>query len=706
MKKNEWLHTPWLLFFVFLAANLGLSYLPFSLETKIWIGLGGLLVPAVLWLGTSRGEIQNEKTMKQLEFLPFIPAWIWILVAILAVSVRLAQLTTLSVWPHYDEGVYGYYALQLNEKWDWRLFYGDSRVPPFYIWLLSLTFRIFGTSLTSLWLLPALISISVVPIAYLAATRFFSKSFSFLCVLLAAFSFWPWLLGRFSFMTGLVLLAECLAFYLLGGVLHPSYPSSKKKWALALGLLLGFGFLIHIHWAVIAAVLVATLLYDLITGEKTSQRAFLFWIFPFLSLFLPFFYFCATRGYGPYLRHLAAFHQSSSWIQQAAISFSYISSLFWGMDPRFHTYQPLWGGFLNPVLGSLFFLGLLDIFKNRRLGLNRWLLWAFFLFLLPGLLTSDRETFRIVPVIPVLLAITVLGWKKLGESFLGKKGMVLSLLLLLPSVGLDTYHLFGVYHHLWDSSDNWRGYTKSVERFRAYNLLKQIASEKGPGLLFNDFVSGLPDQTLTVATHDFNAAENPDLSFEKARWGAILTNVNYQPFLTKRFPDGRYSWLSKDFSPPDGGLMLFVMPLEASRIKELKNWQIADLALRSFVDETIGYFPDRTYQDSLKALFVAEPAFASDPFLRSCFWERAADTYFKDSFLTPGSESYRQAVQALEKAIQEGYPAAHLYEHLGVFFEIAGDKKEAEGAFQKALKAPLNRTDADSFLKKTMAAGN
>ncbi len=693
------------LFLVFLAANTVLSYFPFSLEAKLWIGLLGLLVPGVLWLGTGKAKSWEEKPKDQSEFLPPIPAWMWILIGILALVVRFSQLTTLSVWPHYDEGVYGYYALQLNEKWDWRLFYGDSRVPPLYIWLLSLIFRVFGTSLFSLWLLPALVSILVVPTAYWAATRFFSKSFSFLFALLMAFSFWPWLLGRFSFMTGLVLLAECLAFYFLGNFLHPSSPSTQKKWALALGFLLGFGFLIHIHWMIIAGVLAATLLYGLKSSGKVSQQAFFFWAFPFFLLFLPFFYLCATQGYGSYLRHLAIFHQSSSWIQQAAVSISYPCALFWGMDTHFHTYQPLWGGFLNPVLGSLFFLGFLETWKNRQLALNRWLLWAFFIFLLPGLLTSDRETFRMVPVIPVMLVITALGWQKLCASFPNRKGMVLSLFLFLPAMGLDSYHLFGVYHHLWDTSDIWRGYTKSVERFRAYELLKQIASEKGPGLLFDDFIPGLPDQTLTVAAHDFNAAENPDLSFEKAQWAAVLTNVNYQPFLAKRFPDGRYAWLSKDLSSSDGGLMLWVIPLDSSRIKELKNWQEASLALHPFIDETISYFPDRTYQESLKTLFDAKPAFNSDSFLRSCFWEKAADIYFKESVLTPGS-SDRQAVQALEKATQEGYPAAHLYEHLGIFDAMAGNKKEAEEAFQKALKAPFNHTDAETFLQKPRTTAN
>ena len=615
---------PWFYFLLWGTTNAILSYSSLSITVKFEIGLLGLVLPWIIAWYSFSDPSHNEIFAQPKEFLPGIPAWFWLLVGSLALFVRLFKLTTLSVWPHYDEGVYGYYAIQLNEKWDWRLFYGDSRVPPLFVWILSLVFRIFGTSLSSLWLLPALISILVVPASYLASSRFFSKSFSVVCTMLMAFSFWPWLLGRFSFMTGLVLLAECLVLYCLGNFLNSSTLSFKKKWAFSLGFLLSLGFLIHIHWVSIAVLLVGTLLFDLKTNGKAAQETLLFWALPLVALSLPMLYLCVTKGYGSYLWHLAAFHQTSSWAEQAAISFSCFSALFWGMDPHFHTYQPFWGGFLNPILGSLFFLGLLEILKKPQPAMNRWLLCGFFFFLLPGIMTSDLETFRMVPVIPVLLVITAIGLQQLVSSFPGKKATILSLLLLILSAALDTYHLFGVYHHLWDSPNAWHGYVKSMEQYRAYELLRQKSSQEGPGLVFSDFIQGLPNQNLCVADYDFNAAQNPRLSFENTKWAAVLTNVNYQPFLAKRFPDGRYAWLSKDQNAPDGGLMLWIFPLDSSRLQEMKKWQQASLALKPFLDANIGYSGNGTYGESLKTLEGAAPAFQGDPFLESCFWEKTA----------------------------------------------------------------------------------
>jgi hypothetical protein len=449
----------------------------------------------------------------------------------------------------------------------------------------------------------------------------------------------------------------------------------------------------------VVVVIVTIMLFRWKNLGKSSFQKGLYWALPLLSLAVPFLYGSFKNSYGAYLRHLMAFHQTSSALEQLSVSISCFSALFWGMDPSRYTYQPVWGGFLNPVWGALFWVGLLCVIQSLRVNFSRWLLAALVFLLLPGLLTSDCEPFRMVPVIPVLFLITALGWNKLMRLFHRRKTVFLSLLLFLPAVGLDGRHLFVAYHHLWDSSGAWRGYVKSLERYRAYELLKQTALEKGPGLIFTNFVQGLPDQTLAVADYDFNAAQNSGLSFEKARWAAVLTNVNYQPFLSKRFSDGKYAWLSRDDPPADGGLMLWVMPVESSRRQELKVWQMADLALRPFIDENIGFFPGLTYQKSLKALLDVGPTFQNDAFLRSCFWEKAADIYFKDYALAAASNSNRLAIQALENAAREGYPAAHLYEHLGVFYLMERDKKTAGEAFKKALKAPVNHTDSAQYLK-------
>lgn len=692
-------NNPWILFFVFLTTNTLLSFFPLTTTTKLWIGIIGLAFPFGMALTYHRTKSSSQKLFWEREFLPQIPIWVWFLLGITAIFVRFYKLTTLSVWPHYDEGVYGYYAIQLDQKWNWRLFYGDSRVPPAYIWALCLWFKFFGTSLSTLWALPAFISTLVIPTAYAAARSFFSRSLSFLLVFLVSLSFWPLLLGRFSFMTGMVFLAECIAFYLFGKFLHANSLETKKYWAFALGSCLGLGFFIHIHWPIVVVLFLGSLFFVSKSSWKNSVKVMPYWASPFLVIAIPFITFAIKQGYGSYLAHLLAFRQTPSWLDQLSISLSCFSALVWGMDTHFHTYQPVWGGFLNPVLAALFFIGILELLQNLSRPFYLWLMVAFGLFLLPGVLTSDLETFRMVPLIPILLVIVVLGWQKSVATFAKRKAVLLSILIFIPSVCLDSFHLFGAYHHLWDSSDAWRGYVKSVERYRAYELLKQNALEKGSGLIFFDFIQGLPDQTLDVAVYDFNAAQNPKLSFEEARWVGVLANVNYQPFLAKRFPDGIYAWLSKDRNVPDGGLMLWMMPLNSSRLQEMEKWRKASLALKPFLDANIGYFEGRTYRESLKALEDAAPSFQEDAFLESCFWEKTADIYFKDYSANPGLRDNSETIFALNNAIQRGYQAAHLFEHLGIFYLMEKDKKMAKETFKKALKSPMNHTDAAQYLK-------
>ncbi len=689
--------SPWVFFGVFLCANTMLSYFPFSLEAKLWIGFFGILLPFLwaLWRPLKR----QAGPFFQKEFLPPLPAWVWALLGACVVFLRFYQLTTLSVWPHYDEGVYGYYALQLDKQWSWRLFYGDSCAPPLYVWLLSLFFKIFGVSLTTLWALPALISVAVVPASYAAARRFFSGSFSFLCACLMAFSFWPLFLGRFSFMTGLVLLGECAVLCLLGWFLRAPSLLSKKKAAAALGLMMGLGFLIHIHWPVIVAAVLGTLLADLKISGKASQQVAFFWMVPLLALSLPLLVLEWTQGYGAYLAYLAPFHLTHSLGNQWNVSRAYLSSLFWGADPAFHTYQPVWGGFLNPLLDSFFFVGLLELLRGEKSPISLWLLVAFVVFLLPGLLTSEPEFFRMVPLIPVLLVVTALGGCRLAAGLCPPRAALGAALCLAVSIGLDGFHLFGAYHRLWDSSGAWRGYAKSMERYRAYELLEQWAREKGPGLIFSDFVPGLPDQTLKVATYSFNAAQNPSLDPQKARWAAVLANANEQPFLARRFPDGKYAWLSKGEGIPDGGYMLWVMPLEASRDPVLELWRKADSALGPFLDEAISYYPDKSLAEIRWVLEDVSADFQADPFLASCFWEKEAEMLFKEYSSVPDPQTLGRAEKALQEALRQGYPSAHLFLRLGVFYLLSGDPVQARRAFEEALGAPGNRTDAASYLK-------
>lgn len=696
-----------LVFGLFLIANLLLSYAPLGLEARLCLGLFGLALPAAAAWRLGLFWESKAKPMEGKEFLPPIPPWGWGLVGLLAVAARFTQLTTLFVWPNFDESSYGFDAYQLADHVGPRFFYGVSQAPPFYIWGLALFFKAFGVSLVTLRFFPALISLAVVPLAYGAARTFFSRSFSFFCAVLAAGSFWPVFVGRFSLMTILVLPMECLAFMLMGKFLKASETRAQRKAAWGLGLVWGLGFYTHLHWPVVVVLTAIPLAVWFV--ENLKKRRLLAFSLAARALGMAFFISlplvlgAVQRHYGEYLAHLWVFHTQISWTRQVDVWLSCLTSPFWGMDPNVHTYQPQWGGFLNPFLASLFFLGVLEAVRSRQRPLYRFLGAGYLLCLLPGLLTQDMETFRLFPLVPILVAGASLGLTALLRASKPGRNLILVLALFLPSMALDAVHLFGFYHRIWDEPASWGYYTKSVGRYRAFGILEERRKKEGPGLVFPDFVSGLPDQSLAVATYGFNAAMNPRVPFSHAKWSAVLTNVNYRPFLQSRFPDGIAYALSRDFAEPDGGWMLFVFPLNEKRLGVMEDWCKAQVGLESFIDRNLCYIMGESFEKDLQALAPLKPLFQPDAFLRSAYLEKKADLETKQALMelkTPGGShsAADSAAESLQKAVAEGCPAAHLYEHLGILWLIRQNPFEAKKAFEKAVHAPVNLTDSAQYL--------
>jgi 4-amino-4-deoxy-L-arabinose transferase-like glycosyltransferase len=699
------LKTPWFYFFVFLFSNLLLSYCHLSIEASLWVGLTGLALPLLIaWRVLPPPD--GKKPPHLQEFLPPVAGWIWALTIGIALFSRFYQLTSLSVWPLYDEGMYGSYAAQLSQSWNWKFFFGPSQAPPLYLWGLALLFKGWGVSLFTLWLYPAILSLITVPVGFWAARAFFSKSFSFFCGTLLALGFWPLYTGRLGVMTGLVLLVECLALGCLGHFLRRKEGGEGNKEALTLGAVTGLGFYTYLHWPVMAAAIAIPVFFFFRREAQNraphvSRRAGLFLAAGGLVLapLAVAFFREGTGQIGDYLKHLSA-TSSHSFADQLSVSLSYAGALFWGMDLSFHTYQPLWGGYLNPLLGALFFLGLLESIRRWREPLNQWLLLALFLFLLPGLLTSERATSRMILALPILLVIAVFGFHRLlGSSKTKNTGLAWALLVL--SFGLDFYHLAGGYGTIWKNLDHWKGYEKSYSRYQAYLLLEKTAASDGPGLIFNDFVPSLADQTLSVAVYDFNAAQNPKRSLAQTRWAAVITNVNYRPFLKARFPDGKAYWISKEMNSPDGGWMLWLFPATPSRLETLQRWQAASQALEPFIHESLCYVPGNSFEKMSVILQKAYPAFQGDSFLESCFWEKMADLSTRQALahLTPSDP--RAVAENLSSAVQKGYPAAHLFRNLGIDAWRNNDIPRARRHFQQAIHAPLNLTDAESALKIT-----
>ncbi len=625
-----------------------------------------------------------KEPLFQKEILPPASLWIWILLAGAAVFIRFYKLTTLSRWPLYDEGFVGYFAVNLSQKWDWSLFYGSSQAPPLFIWLLSFLFKGMGPSLAGLWFLPAFLSALAVPLGYLAARQFFPRSFSFLCSLFLGVGFWGFYVGRFAQMPMMVLPAECLVLGGMGYFLKQKGEADRKKFLLFFGFAVGAGFYIHTSWAAVAGFVFLTILFIL----RRKLSLFSFFLFPLLIILSPLMASAFQNGYGSYLRDLWAFGDGNSLTAQLKIAGAYLRELFWGINPGEFSPELVGGGLMNPIWVSFFLLGLLELLHGFRRPLYRWLLLGLALFLLPGILTKTLETFRILPLLPVLIPVCVLGFYRLALSMSAVRPWLLLTVLMIPSAGLDFYHLLGPYQKVWDSPVHWKNSLKSIERSRANEILRAVYVKRGPGCVFSDFMPGFSDQTLDLSTSSLKTRSDS----LKPAWAACLVNINYQHYLSQKFPNGKSYWLSPDLSVPDGGMMLWVLPLDPSQQETFAGWQKASLALKPFIFQSLSYVHGRPWRQVLEALAEAEPSFRGDPLLRSFYWEKMADTYLRLGLDFPA------AIRSLQTGLDEGVPSAHLYYRLGTLYAVSRENAKSQTYFSKAAHSPFNQTNASQFL--------
>lgn len=678
----------WMVFTVFLAADSGLSYAPLSHGPRVWIFFAGLVLPFLLLARLLRQSPLPTGPLFS-PALPTLPLAWGAVFFLLALALRLARLTTLSQWPLADEGVFGYFAVRLGEKWDGSLLQGLSQLPTLFTWLQALLFKIAGPSLAHLWLFPALWSILLVPAAWFTCRKFFDPSLSAIITGVAAFGFWPLFLGRFSTQASFMVFWECVEFWALGSFLRAD-EAKKNSRVLLLGIVTGIGFYTYLPWFSIACVTALA-----VGGNRAIKLPKRFFFLSILSLTaaliaLPLLL-ALYRTRLDYLENLWSLRPGHPFGEHLGLLFGYGSDLFWGARHATFRYGPLWGGFLNPLLGSCFLFGWIVLPRFRSAAFAHWFWVSIPVLALPAFLSDNFEDMRIVQLIPLIAVITGLGIRFLVSTLPPLQKAFPLFLIFFVSASLDFHHLFIVYGRSWNERPHYFGIHKSPEFYRAYLLLKPLARTQGPGLLLLNFNPDPYDQTLFVATYAFNSAENPSLDPGQARWAAVLANVHEEPYLKKMFPGGKWSWLSQGLNRMDGGFLLEMVPVTPSNRALLERWTRADHSLKELtylVMET-GVDPDQSRM--LGVLERAYPFFKGDPLLESRYWRIRAVHESAEPDIS-------QAVEDEEKAIRLGRPMAHLYNEMGCLLFKEGKRALARKAFEETLRLKPNCTDAGENL--------
>lgn len=681
---------------VLFISNFALAYSGIPAVGKGWVFVLGIIFPLILLLRA--GKPTGGKKFLLQEYLPVPNRWFWLGLAGAALFLRFYRITDLYGWPTGDEGLHGFLALHLTQHWDWRFFYTVGEHPPLLIWSLALLSKFVPSTFFDLWFLPAVFSALTVPMGYLVARRFFSRSLSVLLALLLAASFWPLYAGRFCHQGLFIPFWELSSFWILSSWMGSRRPRSARLWALGLGLWSGLGAWTFTAWFTVLALLVATVL---VLASRKKLKGTAWFLAGLLLAMAPFLVSAYAEGYG---HHLIDASSWSRWFgpgHRFWTHLSYFTALFWGPLLPSVSYGPVWGGVLNPVLSSFFFLGIARICRRREEPMAAWIGMALVVCLAPAFLAGDYVEFnRIIQVMPFLLLVVGIGFQDLFLSWGGKietkKLMAFGGLLLL-SFGLDLNHFFkpstaGPFGrpHLKSSMEN--------ENFNAFQVLRKTYQERGTGLIFVDFLPLQAGHTLYVATYPFNGAANPRLGVESETWAGVVTNVYYEPFLAKRFPGSRWYWTGEGAPPDQGGLAVGIIPRTPGNRRMFDRWLETHACFdRMNLQAEESFNNPETYRQSLAALPGAYPLVKGDPFLEAVYWEWCSQYFY--------SPSYSENIQALGNAVRDGYPAVHLYRKAADLLRMEGKTAEADrmmekvGRLKNALKLPegpvFQKSDAE-----------
>jgi hypothetical protein len=233
---------------------------------------------------------------------------------------------------------------------------------------------------------------------------------------------------------------------------------------------------------------------------------------------------------------------------------------------------------------------------------------------------------------------------------------------------------------------------QSGESYKAFQILERKAKREGPGWIFLDYVSVPLDQTLQVATRPFNALYHPSPKPFLPSWMAFLCNINYLPFLEKKFPGAEWFTVGSSLMPWDGELMLGVVPVTSQSQAAAERYLKADPLFHGMTREMLKLSEEKSREGPLAVFLNGYGLVQGDPFLESSFWEIA---YFNHS----ADRKFQDSLNDLQMILKEGYPAAHVYNELGGLLYFEKDRQGAKQAFIKAVQLGGSHTPAQENLR-------
>ena len=681
-------YSPRLFFPFLLVPEILLAYGPRIPSFMLWIS-AGLALPFFLILASMQPPRPSEKPAYLLESFPapspFLKGMMFLLLA-LGTAARLWNLGSPDWWLGGLQSLMALEAVKLLRHWTWTPFVTLGQDPSPLSYACLFAWKATGSPILGYQLPPAVISLLTLAAAYPCARQYFSRSASWACLGLVALNEWALMIAR-PLLPGITSpLWEIGVLYFLGRFLKAGQAPSRKAWACALGFSLGLGPYTFFSWPTFfPAALCAA---GLSLGRKSRKErgaAGLLVLFQALGL-APFVFSAFQEGYGGYLKDASALTGFNA-LHQARIAAGYLAAL-WGGGATQGVWLPSGGGFLNALLGACFFMGALELYRFRALAVPRFLAAAFVLGLLPGFLSHDIETHRILLALPVTLAVAAIGLQAMLLSLKPSARIPVLAAVLALSAGLDLGRS-GLFQA-----------PAGDEQKTCYGVLSALARQEGPGLVFCDMIPFTLDSSLAYCTYPFNAAWNPQWEGRPVKWAALFTERQYAAPLSRRFPRAR--WV--ELPSPEPGLpsrhVLGLFALDPGQLQAFAPWKAYSFFNLELDARLMDIPSSQNRRAVLEQLLAFYPSVPGDPYLQSCFFEKLLYHYsWEKSFHPedPGAD-WADFSAVFQRSFAQSYQDVVLCGKFGRLLAAEGSKAEARRVFAKALRL----SPGNGFLRSEM----
>jgi len=450
------------------------------------------------------------------------------LLIILAIATffRLWQLSSIPPGLYPDVAIYGNDAIDSLRTYNFKVFYFENNGREgLFMWLLALSFYIFGISIWSLKFVPAIIGILTVLGLYLLTKELFTQCneerphyIALLASFFLATSFWHTNFSRLGFRA--ILLPFILVFSLY--FLFRGFGTKKIRDFIFSGLIFGLGFYTYISFRMAVLILPFILIpWWFIYKKEGLQKKFIlhalyFILFVFIVALPIGIYFLQNPhdfiGRAAPISIFAAENPIKEFGKSLILHLGIFN--FRGDSNWRHNFS---GSPMLPwSLGILFLIGIIlslkeciSLTKNKNWSLvtGYWLLFSwFFIMLLPGILTYEGipHALRIIGVIPVVYIFAGLGSWKVYQWFIRntkyKKLLIAASFLFLISMGVTE---FDKYFSKWGQHPEVKN-AFSADYVEIGNFLNSLPAETQKYVIVNQpgvpvpWPNGIPVPAQTI----------------------------------------------------------------------------------------------------------------------------------------------------------------------------------------------------------------